>query len=458
MWEVTFDLRPSFTMRLPSIDPPAMGLAPSPSQTYSFRNRAWSYRGEGNANLVLAVPDEHSIVRLRKCPQNEAIDSERIYREVEFSRGVMRPLLGRNFVHVPEVVRIPTWELQCLNEQLRPLRPRHRHHKSVFGEFAAIFPDLCLLPACRSRPHTPTFCVEVKPKQGWIPVPDRRLSKCTFCLNQFLKLRNGSVSERSGYCPLGLFSGDPLRMESAIRALVRCPQNNFKLFCNGTLQYGESSGSCLPVLESWFGKDLDERALLDNLCSVVVQALTRDGSDSDLPLIPETGLDSARQAPRQSRIPKNLLEKAASLLHGSPCYQPSCGLPVGCILSRILRIQQLDVYGSDEVHRLYSAAHHHDYHYVDEVVQDTLKIFEPLNSYLLATTAKDCSILITFQQTSITHRGPDVVHDLFGTPFVFNIGVSDLDPKPMNCIEKHRKRDLEVVESCIDWLNGCKAH
>jgi hypothetical protein len=73
----------------------------------------------------------------------------------------------------------------------------HRHHKSLQFGYVTVYPDYALLPVHLSIPPNippaseilPTFCVEVKPKQGWVPAPDRRLSKCTFCLNQYLKVR-----------------------------------------------------------------------------------------------------------------------------------------------------------------------------------------------------------------------------------------------------------------------------
>lgn len=77
----------------------------------------------------------------------------------------------------------------------------HRHHKCLRFGYVTVFPDYALLPVHLSvppdLPHTseplPTFCVEVKPKQGWVPAPDRRLPKCTFCLNQYLKVRSHSI-------------------------------------------------------------------------------------------------------------------------------------------------------------------------------------------------------------------------------------------------------------------------
>jgi hypothetical protein len=74
----------------------------------------------------------------------------------------------------------------------------HRHHKSLQFGYVTVYPDYALLPVHLSIPPNlsptaellPTFCVEIKPKQGWVPAPDRRLPKCTFCLNQYLKVRN----------------------------------------------------------------------------------------------------------------------------------------------------------------------------------------------------------------------------------------------------------------------------
>jgi hypothetical protein len=45
-----------------------------------------------------------------------------------------------------------------------------------------------------------------------------------------------------------------------------------------------------------------------------------------------------------------------------------------------------------------------------------------------------------------------VVRDSDGCGYVMNVGVTDLDPKPLSCIEKHRKRDCEVLTACLELL------
>lgn len=416
--------------------------------------------------MVLSIIQKRRIIRLRKSSPNEKREEEeeRMWREVEFCRGVMLPLLGDRFVYVPTVVRLEESELLDMNDSLKTFRPIFRHHKGLYADHAAVFPDLCLLPDSITPRWGPTFCVEVKPKQGWIPIPDRRLSKCTFCLNQYMKQKHGSIKERSQYCPLDLFSGNRIRMKSAIKALLICPQNNFKMFKNGVLVYGDSTHEEFEsILIDWFGCDETEK-LIDNFTTIVVDALISDMQNSNNHCILNDFPGSSTEENykfcdyHNNRIPDYLLDEAQALLPGPTCYWDSESLPRNCILSRILLVQKLDETGSDAVHHLYtSSAHTDDYDYVRDLLQSTHNFFKPVNSYLLATTAKDCSILMSFQRSQTDMPDNEFsVKDLNDISYVFDIGVCDLDPKPMSCIEKHRKRDYDAVVNCIEVLRSLK--
>ena len=468
------------------------------ARRFSLRGKKWKYRGEGNANLVLALPQERKIVRLRKCDgvESEEVLAERerehVWREAVFCRGIMVPLLGDCYIQPPTAARMDRAELKRLDQTLRSQRPIHRHHKSLQFGYVTVYPDYALLPlplSLSGMEHTPTFCVEVKPKQGWIPKPDRRVSKCTFCLNQYLKLKNGSIRHQSAYCPLDLFSGNRIRMMKALRALVAAPQNNLKIFQDGVLVYGEEASSDLEaVLSSWLGESLDLARLVDKMCTLVLEALTRDlmeheklsdsetdESDTDIAVwergyqnllrpnsLPNGYGSSGHRATGTSlieRIPSTLITAVKPLLPEPSCDWSAEPLPTDCILARILRVQKLDRTGADRVYESHRSRSRRDYNYVTGMLSAGTGVgpgLSPLHRYLLATTAKDCSIMMAFQRLTSLNCGriPDkhIVRDLDGQAFVMNVGVTDLDPKPLSCIEKHRKRDSEVLSACLELL------
>ncbi|KAJ8682951.1 hypothetical protein QAD02_018743, partial [Eretmocerus hayati] len=163
---------------------------------YSLPIEGCVYRGEGNANLVVAVPSERKVIRLRKSATSESssnVDPEScnqekdVQRDVEFIRGVISDLLG-SYVRVPEILRVGQSEIARLADKIRPVRPDFRRHKDIFAGFATRLPDYAFLPEHLSNfSDKPTFCVEIKPKQGFICDSDRLLKKCPYCLKQYYK-------------------------------------------------------------------------------------------------------------------------------------------------------------------------------------------------------------------------------------------------------------------------------
>ena len=175
--------------------------------------------------------------------------------------------------------------------------------------------------------------------------------------------------------------------------------------------------------------------LVDKLCCLVLEALTRDltrcdrlsdsetdtESDSDIAMWerdccgsqnPTTGYSHCRVPGLMDRIPATLVAAVTQFLPGPPCDWNAQPLPVNCILDRILRVQRLEKTGADRVYEAYRAMTHahrfsgenaplSDYGYVAGMLgakTDATPGLSPLHHYLLATTAKDCSVMLAFQR------------------------------------------------------------
>ncbi|ALC41528.1 Ipk1, partial [Drosophila busckii] len=183
------------------------------------------YRAEGNANLVLALPQFKKVLRLpkmissrqaqqRQCPQTQPIlwpEAQPSVSDPTKTKGaaaasakagdltmpdfmayieIMRRLLGNEFVCTADIVAIPKESDRFwINEHIRAHRPIERLDKEFVEPFGLLLPDVTQLPATLDAllanlqakdMHTledgisrlgDTYAIEIKPKQGWLQLP-----------------------------------------------------------------------------------------------------------------------------------------------------------------------------------------------------------------------------------------------------------------------------------------------
>ncbi|RZC36155.1 inositol-pentakisphosphate 2-kinase, partial [Asbolus verrucosus] len=147
----------------------------------------WVYRGEGNCNVVISLPKERKILRIRKIKKITSLlswllnwitdilywycgnGSDDELRDLTFYKRIIRPLIGSSFVCDAEQVFLSRKQIKILEEKLAHQRPDYRKLKSLQYGRAALFDDYAFLPD-EFYPFllsSDTFAVEIKPKQGW---------------------------------------------------------------------------------------------------------------------------------------------------------------------------------------------------------------------------------------------------------------------------------------------------
>ncbi|XP_060528227.1 inositol-pentakisphosphate 2-kinase [Cylas formicarius] len=421
----------------------------------------WRYRGEGNCNVVLCLPKTRKILRIRKSDKPKSIIgwifvliSDFLFwycgigfkdelRDVNFYSNIMRPLFGQFYTSPANQVVLTPKQIKILNYELRKVRPEYRHHKTLQYGRAAIFDDFAVLPMekfhnLHAEFESETFSVEIKPKQGWRPREEREHPKCLFCMQQYLKLEKRQIQQVTGYCPEDLFSGDQSRMVKALKHLFEAPQNNFRIFKNGFLVYGNNMDS-RNVLREIFENNLTSfDTLLDEFCVFLYACLTADFSEN--------------------------VENGCPICVGRVNRDVTSPLPKGCVLDKILSVQLLDVEGNRSTYETYSKLSNLDeWSFVEKLSEERKRkggcvkcliehnkhgdfVFVP---YLLSAIAKDCSLMITFKKLARYSSHGSVKH-VFRTKygeFLVNIGVFDLYPKPLSTIAKHYRRNIEIVQA-----------
>ncbi|XP_064476028.1 inositol-pentakisphosphate 2-kinase-like [Ornithodoros turicata] len=440
------------------------------------------FRGEGNSSLVVTLRNEERVLRLRKSStyKEELSNStekkvKKCQLQADFISRVMRKLLGYRFVRPPILVPLTVEDVRIINKCVQHDRPLHRMKKGVLEvpTLGLLLPDYCMLPNhLRKYAEGPVLSVEIKPKQGFLPSSHAlprdhqiKASVCRFHLSQNYKNSKGIISSMSMYCPLDLFSGCPLRMHHALRELLYHPQNNLRIFKNKELIFSEEMQSGLNASLGDFFEKCDLVSREEQLCQLVGKSLRHSFPTVDKESLPRTATPDVG---------------AQSCVRSSICtcsYQKRSQhrLPKGSVLERVLQLQCLCSMDITEVYPLYdnikkalgcdsddlSVPHYLQDGYPCPTLPKALgkpqqQVFESdlefacrkIWEFLVALTARDCSIMLSLQRLSPLADIPQkdcIVEDAYGQLYLFSFGIVDLDPKAANKLEKVYYDDSNMV-------------
>ncbi|KAG0051623.1 Inositol-pentakisphosphate 2-kinase [Gryganskiella cystojenkinii] len=450
----------------------------------------WQYRAEGNANLVLQYtgPDPRfhtTVLRLRKADRDAAaLETELttatttkkkdLSNESLFASKVISLLLGQEFVEQLIAITFPTEFLKELTETVEPSRPETRRQKGIDASqhvgFLALDHTRFIKP---SPDNAPSVAVEIKPKWGFLTksefiLKDQSIKKrkCRFCMYQHQKREKGQENHLSEYCPINLFSGEEGLVQDALEALIRTPQNNLRLFVEGS-QQAVSKESMVNALGQTSSVDLLEAGKLPtSLADVLAHILVESPLIKRLGRL-QQGLDS---------LDIETIYKFYEQLWGvdaDSIPQPTLDEFLTTAKVFLERTDLNAMMSQDQETFEYQNATSLGFGAEDDLseVPEALKLHY-LREYLLSATLKDCSILITVRRednadeiedgSTATRKSIDVAatgtenekpefkeqyHKIVvnGEVFVYKITCIDLDPKKMSSIPRQLKKDREIV-------------
>ena len=390
-------------------------------------SQGFAYRGEGNANLVVALPKSRIILRFPKSKFSEKSQCEKLEAICRYINHVMRPELP-HYVD-PVTIGMLDWaQFQLVRERVEPSRPLSRLGKGIFYPAALVMPDCALRPPPGSAPSAPLIAVEIKPKLGLMSGP----GLCKFCLKQYHKLHTKEVGERSQYCPLDLFSGDPARMLRATKSLLAAPQNNLRLLLDGVpLSCGQDPGAdaTQEMVASLLGSQ-------DALAPLLVACLLHQPNQVTS-LLPVSPIMASKAGKRRCSV------------------SASRSLPSGCILDTIQKLQGRsplsDLEALEQLDSLLEKGEE-----LGQLQEEMTKPcgpgdrLQPLKDYLLSVTARDLSLILTLAEATTSERPPKVDCVRVKERWIcFRWSVIDLDPKSLNRIPKNVEQQKLWMEAFL---------
>ncbi|CAA0843407.1 Inositol-pentakisphosphate 2-kinase family protein, partial [Striga hermonthica] len=428
----------------------------------------WAYRGEGAVNLVLAYigssPDfVGKVLRVPKVPNKgsecenghspltklehilwgefEGIVSARNREIAEqlYVQKVMCPLLG--FEHVDAGIRLIVSKefLEAVENKVLLQRPSWRVDAAKVNSLCdsvLLIADHSIFPRVSGTLKEDfSVSVEIKPKSGFLPTSEfiaeenevkKRITR--FKMHQALKLRQGKISQISKYNPLDLFSGSKDSVQNAIKSLFLTPQNNFRVFLNGSLIFGGMDGSADSP------SYMVDRAFQDGIKRVIV---AKDGMHT-----------------------KYFMELVAETIMKSG------------LLNQLLQVQKLDAFDIEgAIHAYYDVVSKpciicHEkgrrklsgrYSSLHAMTRD--EKFKVVRDYLISATGKDLSVMISFRPRRNNDLASPHVVFLESTNQAFDYKASfiDLDMKPLKKMKHYYELDQQIVRAYVQMVKDKEA-
>eukprot|EP01132_Coremiostelium_polycephalum_P002107 gene2107-2596_t len=423
----------------------------------------WKYKGEGACNIVLSYNGPSNkqldgmVLRLRKYdPLSDIGTGTNLKKDIgdyKYVSETMTKLLGDEYVFPGKVVYVNKEFLMQVDKNVYNDRPIHRMKLriNVNSQVAFIIYDLTLfkdIPLPKEFDNSPVVCIEIKPKWGFITNSkyikpthrDIKTKTCRYCMHQYLKLAEGSISGISCYCPIDLFSGDPKKQKDAIKSMLLEPQNNLKLYYNGSLSFTGSLGG---------GKTDDSDINLNSISHLLNELFQNNGD----------GIESL------SNIIATILQKEH-------------------VLDSLQKIQKYDDIDIEGIHYLYNKQLQSNRYIAGGGIIDSVELYKDLekltsveidkkiNDFLISSTVKDCSIMISFISTNPTIESNNQSSSKFvkiqnqskfettmfsnsnnnnNNTIVYRVGLVDLDTK-ISTYHFNNSVECSFVNSCI-WNN-----
>ncbi|CAL5382874.1 unnamed protein product [Camellia sinensis] len=434
----------------------------------------WVYRGEGAANIVLSYIGSFpafvgKVLRIQKAPRNGSprcesprygsdnednhsaelaltTDECLLWKEIEdlgsapsreiaeqlYVQHIITPLLGSEHVDAGIRVHVSSEFLELVEKNVLCQRPSWRVDAAKVNplcDYALLISDHSIFPQGNLKGKF-SISVEIKPKCGFLPdsrfiseenAIKKRITR--FKMHQSLKLHQREISDTSEYDPLDMLSGSKERVHKAITALFCTPQNNFRVFLNGSLIFGGLGGGA-DITSCMIGNAFED------VLKCVIQA--------------DDGLRTT-----------NFLQLVTEAVSGSG------------LLDRLLEVQKLDIFDIEgAIHAYYDVVSQPciacrdlgedqlsgRYAYLHSMPLDkSLKI---VRDYLIAATAKDLSMMISFrprEDGDVESSYSGVFLETTNQSFDYKASFFDLDMKPLKKMEHYYELDQQIV-SCYTQM------